>query len=870
MAHVRVVDWLAPARSATFWAVVAGVALSFVLPLQNLSIEQRRKVEAFEDGAASTIAIISPYLVMNLANLTALQAFFGASRDVTGEEFRLFNQSLDNLYPVPHRTGYATRVAAIDRAAFEQSMEMQVPGFTIRDWRPDGALGVAGARAEYFPVMLSADFDPSFLGFDLGSVEGVRSALVRARDSGRPAISELIQVPGQVAPRHAIVAPVYAGGGIPDIIPARRERLAGYVVLTARLGAGVEYVLAKGRQTDPHVLLFAADLPGATPGYVHVNPGGEPQTSANLESLPFREATARPFAHLHEIDFADRRFFVVLLPSMDLGLWRGFDLTDVATVVLGLAGTMLLAVFIRRREELSVTMQRSAMILDAMVRSAADAFVGTDEGGHVTDWSPQAESMFGWSAQEILGQDVVAQLIPERMAADARRVLAGFVRTGDDSLLNRVTEDVFRRRDGSEFPAQRMITAVQLDGHWRFYSFVRDLTQRRQTEAQLQQALKMEAIGQLTGGLAHDFNNLLGVVIGNLDLLKLHLGDNDRALQKADVALGAAERGATLTRSLLAVARRQPLDPRAQDVNSLIRNLEPLLVHSAGKKVVVQLELCPGEAMAKVDAGGMENSMLNLVVNARDAMSEGGSVTIRTRITSAGTEVSSTLKEGRYVVVSVADTGCGMPPEVVARAFEPFFTTKERGRGTGLGLPMVYGFARQSGGDARMYSEVGRGTTVNIYLPFTCDEGNVPVSIGEATAEAPRGSESILLVDDEAELRTLTAEWLGQLGYRVTAVDNPQAALGALAGVGVFDLLLSDVIMPGGMDGVALVGRAREARPALPALLISGFLDLQVGADLPCGVLQKPFRQAELGRAVRRALAGASAQPARQTAGGYP
>jgi CheY-like chemotaxis protein len=202
-----------------------------------------------------------------------------------------------------------------------------------------------------------------------------------------------------------------------------------------------------------------------------------------------------------------------------------------------------------------------------------------------------------------------------------------------------------------------------------------------------------------------------------------------------------------------------------------------------------------------------------------------------------------------------------MPPEVVARAFEPFFTTKERGRGTGLGLPMVYGFARQSGGDVRIYSEAGRGTSINLYLPLAATAAEAPAAPSEAAPQLPRGEESVLLVDDEPDLRALTAEWLGQLGYRVAAVGGPKAALAAMESGTAFDLLLSDVIMPGGMDGVALVKKARERVPGLPALLISGFMDMQVGTELPCEVLQKPFRQAELAQAVRRALAAQASTP---------
>jgi PAS domain S-box-containing protein len=855
MLQKEVAGYRVPLRSLTFWAVVGGLAISLSLPYQNLRIEQRRKMEAARESAAGTFATISPYLVMNLANLTALQAFFGASEEVTEQEFRQFNEELENLYPVPHRTGYVRRVAAAGRDAFEASMQASYPGFAIREMGPDRSRRVAASRPEYYPVTMIADMDPGIIGVDLGAEESIARALALARDTGKPAISEPFTPPGSTSRVYIITAPVYVGGGIPAAVDARRNRLAGFVAISAQLGEGIRYVLEQQRQTDPHVLLYASNTPDSTPGYVHANRAGEPESLENIESMTFGVAMSHFQAQSYEIDFAGRTFFIVLLPSADLRLLSGIDITDIASLILGLLGTFLLGGFIRRREEFSAAVQRSAAIHDAMVRSAADAFIGMDEEGRVTDWSPQAESLFGWKSEEILGKDVFVHLVPEPLIERGRAVLAEFLRTGDSPLLNNVTEERFMRRDGRDFVAQRMMTATRLDGRYRFLAFVRDLSESRQTQAQLQQAQKMEAIGQLTGGLAHDFNNLLGVVIGNLDMLKLQLADNDKALKKADVALGAAERGAKLTRALLAVARKQLLDPKEQDVNAVIRELEPLLVHSAGKKINVSLELCEETVTAKFDAGGLESSALNLIVNARDAMPGGGQIVIRTRIRDAGPDISSVLKEGSYVVISVADTGCGMPPADVARAFEPFFTTKERGRGTGLGLPMVYGFARQSGGDARIYSEPGRGTTVNIYLPLTAPAAGAHDKPVEAEPVPLRGDESILLVDDETDLRALTAEWLGQLGYRVTAVDSPQAALAIMESGVAFDLLLTDVIMPGGVDGVALVKKARERMPGFPALLISGFMDMQVGTELPCEVLQKPFRQPELARAVRRALA---------------
>lgn len=388
-----------------------------------------------------------------------------------------------------------------------------------------------------------------------------------------------------------------------------------------------------------------------------------------------------------------------------------------------------------------------------------------------------------------------------------------------------------------------------------FVCAVTDVTRHRNAEERLMQAEKMEAIGQLTGGLAHDFNNLLGIVLGGLDLLGQRLGDDEKARRHHDLALRAARRAAEVTKSLLAVARKQALEPRNLDINATLAELMPLMRQSAGKGIAIEALACTGCAglQARVDPAGLGSALLNLVINARDAMPAGGSLRIETRLLghAAGDPGGpADLPAGRYIVLGVSDNGCGMAPEVAARAFEPFYTTKEKGKGTGLGLAMVYGFARQSGGTATLYSQPRIGTTVRIYLPAV-GAGQAETAGADHTPIPGGHGQRILLVDDEAALLDVATAWLEDLGYRVARATSADEALAHLAAEPV-DALLTDIMMPGGMDGVALARRVAAERPGLPILLSSGYAGDMMNAHWP--LLQKPYSRAELAIEVARAL----------------
>ncbi len=419
------------------------------------------------------------------------------------------------------------------------------------------------------------------------------------------------------------------------------------------------------------------------------------------------------------------------------------------------------------------------------------------------------------------------------------------------------------RKDGSSFFADLTATAVHDPGGGYLASRATftDVTERRLAEHKLLEAEKMEAIGQLTGGLAHDFNNLLGIILGGLDMLGPHIAADEKAQRMRDLAVRAANRAAEVTKSLLAVARKQPLSPTPVDIDAVLTEMMPLLRQSAGNAIEITDERCEqcrsGQVQAIVDTAGLGNALLNLVINARDAMPDGGRLLIETRlrdVTDQDVGAPTGLAPGLYVTVSVSDSGHGIPPEVLAHVFEPFFTTKQKGKGTGLGLAMVYGFARQSGGTATVYSEPGVGTTFRLYLPAAI---GAAVQGGDVRPLASGGhGERILVVDDEADLRDVTCRWLAEIGYAPVAAESPDQALELLAG-SPFDLLLTDVVMPGTAGGVALAQAAAERRPTLRVLLCSGFTGGAVVGRWP--LLQKPYGRQDLAAAVASALSAARA-----------
>ncbi|WP_257451406.1 response regulator [Archangium lipolyticum] len=395
--------------------------------------------------------------------------------------------------------------------------------------------------------------------------------------------------------------------------------------------------------------------------------------------------------------------------------------------------------------------------------------------------------------------------------------------------------------------------------------------ERRQTEAALRQAQKMEAVGKLTGGVAHDFNNLLQVIGGNLQLLQREISGSEQAQRRLQTAVGAVERGARLASQLLAFARRQPLEPMALNVGRLVRAMDDLLRRALGEDIALETVIAGGLWNTFADPNQLENVILNLAINARDAMEGEGKLTIEAgnaMLDDHYAQLHSEVTPGQYVMLAVSDTGCGMSPEIMERVFEPFFTTKPEGQGTGLGLSMVYGFVKQTGGHIKIYSEVGHGTTIKIYLPrsFQAEVQRTEVVSGPIEG----GNETILVVEDDAEVRATVVELLSELGYRVLKATDGQSALAVIQSGVPVDLLFTDVVMPGPVRSPELARQAKALLPDLEVLFTSGYTENAIvhGGRLDPGVslLSKPYRREDLARKLRQLLRNRQQRMAARTA----
>jgi PAS domain S-box-containing protein len=475
--------------------------------------------------------------------------------------------------------------------------------------------------------------------------------------------------------------------------------------------------------------------------------------------------------------------------------------------------------------------------------------------GKVIFANPAAANLFGADRPEALvGRSALGWVHPDdrEHAAARTRILT------TQPCAVPVTEMRLLGLDGQMRTAAIHAVSFLQDGKIHVMASARDVTEQRHAEAQLTQAQKMEAVGQLTGGVAHDFNNLLTVIIGTLDMSLERAQSDLRPM--LDTALRAGQRGATLVQRLLAFSRRQALTPEPLDVNRLAADMEELLRRTLGEQIAIEMKLLEGLWPALADRNQVESALLNLAINARDAMPAGGKMTVETgniHLDDAYAARNAEVAAGDYILLAVTDTGIGMSPEVLERAFEPFFTTKEVGRGSGLGLSMIYGFAKQSRGHLKIYSEVGHGTTVRLYLPRVVGD-SVAATAAAPAPEHPRGGETILVVEDDADVRRYVVSQIRDLGYRVIeAADGPQAQ-GILDGDTPIDLLFTDVVMPGGMTGRQLADAARQRRPKLKTLFTSGYTENSIvhQGKLDPGVhfLAKPYRRQDLARKLREAL----------------
>jgi PAS domain S-box-containing protein len=498
--------------------------------------------------------------------------------------------------------------------------------------------------------------------------------------------------------------------------------------------------------------------------------------------------------------------------------------------------------------------------LAAIVDSSEDAIIGKDDTGIITSWNTAAERIFGYTAEEIIGQSIL-RLLP----ADRREEEFEFLnRLKRGEVIDHV-ETVRRTKSGKLLHVSLTISPIR-DVNGKIVGaskIARDITPQKQLERQLQQSQKMEAIGQLTGGIAHDFNNLLAVIVGNLSLVERLIPGNETALKRVHTAQKAAARGADLTRRLLAFSSTEELKPAPTKLSHSIRNTIELATRTLGPEIKIVTKLDENIPPVFVDPAGLENALLNLAVNARDAMPRGGSITITTELVTLEENYppvkTGELKSGRYACVSVTDTGEGMSRETIERALEPFFTTKPRGKGTGLGLAMVYGFVKQSGGTIRIYSEPGYGTTITFYLQLAQTVAKPAAAVVEQHTASTRGGK-VLVVDDEVDLLDIAVAYLEQMGYTPLHAVDGASALEIIERNTDIALVITDVIMPGGMNGAELVQKIRRLHPEIKVIYSSGFpadaLAERSGTLVDGLLLHKPYQHAEFDAMVRQVMEG--------------
>ncbi len=539
--------------------------------------------------------------------------------------------------------------------------------------------------------------------------------------------------------------------------------------------------------------------------------------------------------------------------------------------------------------------ERARALLDA----APDALVVVDGTGHIVMVNAQTEQLFGYLREELLGQSIEV-LVPERAHAGHVEKRQRFIDHPSVRPMGSGLDLAGRRKDGSEVPVEISLSPLQTRDGVLVSAAIRDSTERRaaqqalhaaheeleqrvrertaeleqtnralqaemadrqKAESALYQAQKMEAVGQLTGGVAHDFNNLLTVIMGNLQILAKQLHTDALASELIQAALKAAKRGSDLNRTLLAFSRKQRLVPVALNVNELIDGMVGILRRTLGEQVQIVLQRAESIPLAMADPAQLETALLNLAVNARDAMPQGGTLTIETDAVAFdehSAALEGDLQPGRYVMLAVSDVGIGMTPEVAARVFEPFFTTKETGKGSGLGLAMVYGFAKQSGGHVKIYSELGIGTTVKLYLPEVTAPAEALIEATETQIVHPTGCETILVVEDEDDVRQLAVRVLSALGYRIFQAADGESALAILEREPKVALLFTDVVLPGGMNGPDIARQARVLRPKLKVLYTSGYTGNAIqqleALNVEVSLISKPYAIDDLAQTVREIL----------------
>jgi PAS domain S-box-containing protein len=521
---------------------------------------------------------------------------------------------------------------------------------------------------------------------------------------------------------------------------------------------------------------------------------------------------------------------------------------------------------ITERKQADAALRESEERFRSIMENANDTILFVDSKGYIRFWNRKAEELYGYTPDEVLGKPH-SVLVPKRLQEIHNNWMEKFLSLDESAISGKIVEGIGERKDGSEFYVETSTALLKQEGETYLVAILRDITERKQAEeekakleAQLRQSQKMEAVGLLAGGIAHDFNNILTAIIGYASLLQMKIKEDEHLKPHAEQILAASQRAANLTQSLLAFSRKQIINPRPLNISEIITKMEKLWGRIIGEDIDLQTTLAAGDTTVMADPGQIEQVLMNLVTNARDAMPLGGHLIISTE----RTEIDHTYirahgygTPGEYMLISVSDTGAGMDAKTCEKIFEPFFTTKEVGKGTGLGLAMAYGIIKQHNGYINCYSEPGKGTTFKVYLPVNKEAGETPVA-QQPAPEPAGGSETILVAEDDADVRKLSRETLEHFGYTVLeAVDGEDAVRVFLENKEKIHLLLLDVVMPN-KNGKEAYNEIKKMRPDIKAIFISGYtanIIHQKGLlDKELDFILKPVSPADLVRKVREVL----------------
>ena len=835
---------VAAGKPRAFWrSRVLPVALPMLL-FFALFVAIFIQVSAWETGQSLVeFRLLSQQIIGRIGSRIGIQEVFleqvGASftgpADLSRHDFNILAQSLLRRYPFIQAIEWAPHIEATHRDAFEAEQKRQHSGLEIRERDEAGRLHRAVDRPEFYPVTYLEPLrgNEAALNFDLASDPARRAAILRAISTGTVTATmpiKLVQEPSDETGL-LLMSAVRQGGNGPGI-----------VLIALRMGEFLDALLGPANEEIGVRLV-------------------DQETNQTL----FNSLQSRPL-HERTITFGGRTYLAQTAPTaFYLNEHRHWQ--SAAVLMVGVLGTSLLGALLMlstgERQRFARLLKERTRERDRIWQVSEDLLGVGSFDGYFISVNPAWTRTLGWSEDEIKTLHVNELRHPDDMpvAIEGRRRLAEGTRTVR-------MENRFRHKDGTYRWLYWTLTAEQ----GLIYVVGRNVTAdkaaaqaHRQTEEQLRQLQKLDSVGQLTGGIAHDFNNLLTVIIGNLEILGRLLGSTSaRASAAVTAAMNGATRAATLTQRLLAYAQKQPLRPQAISLNDLVTGMADLIRRTQGETIIYEFALSENLPLCFCDANQVETSLLNLVINARDAMPHGGRLKIETgHIVFDGHAADSRgIAAGVYVMLAVNDTGTGMSRETAERAFEPFFTTKETGKGTGLGLSVVYGFVKQSRGHVEIDSADGGGTTVRIFLPRlgageapppSSPEIDTPMSVG-----ARASGETILVAEDDASVRSYVVETLRALDYRVVEADDGPAALTKLSEPNLqFDLLLTDVVMPG-LNGRELADRSKAIRPHIKVLFMTGYsrdaIFHEGRLDPNIELIEKPFGSVALATRVRAVL----------------